>query len=299
MTDLSLDLLEPYLKVEEERSILSANEFTKDVLDYYLGGERITGVKLPFPHLADRFRLRVGEVTLLGGINGSGKSLFAGQLLLCAMMENKRCFSVSLEMSPKYQLARMWRQASLDVTPTLDYGLAFNAWASKRLWFLDKEGTIDMNHLHACMRYAVDNHGVEYILIDSLMTVSGIRHDDYTAQKELVCQLADIARDLEVHVILIAHARKGMSMKEKIDKWSIRGAGELTDRVDNVLLLGRYYRKDDYEAGADGYLSIAKARHFDGAEEDLDLYLDMASLNYYLPSDPPKKMELDDEVLDG
>ena len=87
MTELSLDLLEPYLKVEEERSILAANEFTQDVLDYYLGGERITGVKLPFPHLADRFRLRVGEVTLLGGINGSGKSLFAGQLLLCAMME--------------------------------------------------------------------------------------------------------------------------------------------------------------------------------------------------------------------
>ena len=137
MTELSLDLLEPYLKVEEERSILSANEFTKEVLDYYLGGERITGVKLPFPHMAARFRLRVGEVTLLGGINGSGKSLFAGQLLLCAMIEGKKCFSVSLEMSPKYQLARMWRQASLDVTPTLDYGLAFNSWASTRLWFLD------------------------------------------------------------------------------------------------------------------------------------------------------------------
>ena len=84
-----------------------------------------------------------------------------------------------------------------------------------------------------------------------------------------------------------------MSMKEKIDKWSIRGAGELTDRVDNVLHLGRYYRKEDYEAGADGYLSIAKARHFDGAEEEIDLYLDMASMNYYLPSDPPKRMELD------
>jgi len=299
MKELSIDLLEPYLKVEEERNILAANEFTKEVLDYYLGGERITGVKLPFPLLADRFRLRVGEVTLLGGINGSGKSLLASQFLLGAMTEDKRCFSVSLEMSPKYQLARMWRQASCDAEPTLDYGLAFNAWASKRLWFLNKQGNIDMKMLQACMRYAVDHFGVDYILIDSLMTISGIRHDDYTAQKELVCELADIARDLEVHIILVAHARKGMSMKEKIDKWSIRGAGELTDRVDNVLLLGRYYRKDDYESGFDGYLSVAKARHFDGAECELELYLDMASLFYYVATEPPKKMPLDDEDLDG
>ena len=34
MDALSLDLLEPYLKIEQERSIKPANEFTKEVLDY-------------------------------------------------------------------------------------------------------------------------------------------------------------------------------------------------------------------------------------------------------------------------
>ena len=62
-----------------------------------------------------------------------------------------------------------------------------------------------------------------------------------------------------------------------MDKWSIAGSADITNRADNVIIMGRLYEMD----GADAYLSLAKARHFDGAEMDLDLKLDMASMNYY------------------
>ena len=68
-------MLAPYLQVEAEQSIRPAEDFTKEVMDYYVLGEDKTGYKMPWPILDEKFRLRTGECTLLGGVNSSGKSL--------------------------------------------------------------------------------------------------------------------------------------------------------------------------------------------------------------------------------
>ena len=296
METLSLDLLEPYLKIEQERSIKPANEFTKEVLDHYLVGEQVKGVALPWGD-PSTFRLRDGECSIVGGINSSGKSLVCGQILLKAMESGERCLSCSLEMSPKSQLARMWRQASLDRQPDLDFGLMFNAWAKDRLYFFDKQGSVDLDTLMAVIRYSIDHYDTRMILVDSLMTIGGIANDDYTAQKNVVCRLTDACRELECHIILVCHARKTMSVRDKIDRFSIRGAGELTDRVDNVILLGRYYSENPEDP--DSYLSISKARHWDMAEAEFDLHLHMESLNLLEKNQTAYRIQMDVEELDS
>lgn len=293
--ELFADNLSPYLSGDQSKSIKSANHFTKEVLDYYLVGEHVTGVKLPWGDHG-KFRLRGGECTILAGINSAGKSLLAGQIVLGAMDQGYKCLSVSLEMSPKSQLARMWRQASLEMQPTLDFGLGFNAWARDRLYFFDKQGSVDLPALMSVIRYAVDTLGVSFILVDSLMTISGIANDDYTKQKQVVCEIADACRDLECHILLVAHARKSMSVRDKIDRFSIRGAGELADRVDNVLLMGRYYEEDGDTP--DAWIAISKARHWDMAEAEFQLDLDMASLNLLTGGQRPVKLAMNEEVYD-
>jgi replicative DNA helicase len=108
-----------------QRKIRPSNDFTQETFDYFNLDEHLSGVKLPFTEFDDLFRLRSEEITLLAGINGAGKSLFASQVLLSAMDQGRKCLSVSLEMSPKSQLARMWRQASLQNKPDIDAGLQF------------------------------------------------------------------------------------------------------------------------------------------------------------------------------
>ena len=51
------DLL-AYSKVETDRKVRPATDFTKDVMDFYLSGEKISGVKLPWGILDNKFRLR-------------------------------------------------------------------------------------------------------------------------------------------------------------------------------------------------------------------------------------------------
>ena len=286
------DNLAPYLEADQSKSIKAANHFTKEVLDYYLVGDHVTGIQLPWGD-HEKFRLRNGECTILAGINSAGKSLLAGQIMLGAMDQGYKCLSVSLEMSPKSQLARMWRQASLEMQPSIDFGLGFNSWARDKLYFFDKQGSVDLPALMSVIRYAVDNLKVSFILIDSLMTISGIANDDYTKQKQVVCEIADACRDMDCHIMLVAHARKSMSIKDKIDRFSIRGAGELADRVDNVLLMGRYY-EDDSET-PDAWIAISKARHWDMAEAEFQLDLHMASLNLLTGGQQPKKLEMREE----
>ena len=266
-----------------ERKVRPSSDFTSDTFNFFYNDEQLNGVKVPFHQLDNKFRLRGEELTILAGINGAGKSLFASQCLLSAMDQGHKCLSISLEMSPKAQLARMWRQASLQNKPDLDAGLEFTRWAKDKLWFYDQHGTINPRVLLSVMRYAHDILGIDFILVDSLMCMS-LNSDDYSGQKNVVQGLANTAKQLGVHVILVAHARKGQSVKDRLDKWSVAGSADITNRADNVIILGRTY--DDPEI--DAYLSLCKARHFDGAEMDLDLKLDMASMNYYHDGQLPK-----------
>jgi len=274
--NLTPEILAPYLQIEHQQSIKPASSYTQEVMDYYILGEDKTGKMLPCVS-GDKFRLRNGECTLLGGINSSGKSLVLGQLALYCMTQKSRVLSVSLEMSVRSQLIRQWRMASGVIKPDLDFGLKFNKWSHDKLFFFDKMGSMDLNTLEAGIRYSIHHFGTDLILVDSLMTISGIRHDDYTAQTDVVNRLADIARDLECHIILVAHARKSFSVNDKIDRFSVRGAGQLTDRVDNVILIQRNY--PDNSEDPDVSFTISKARHWDMAECEIDLWMDMASMN--------------------
>ena len=91
---------------DAQRNIREGNDFIDEVLDRFLNGTHMTGIQLPFRMFNNVFRMRAGEITVLAGINGAGKSLFASQIMLNAIEQGFKCLSVSLEMSPQAQVAR-------------------------------------------------------------------------------------------------------------------------------------------------------------------------------------------------
>ena len=298
---LDTETLRKYEKITDaERKVRSASdpEYLKEVMEYYLNGEKLKGIKLPDclggnSILKDKFRFAAGELSLLAGINGAGKSLLASQLMNSAVDQGYRCLSISLEMSPRQQLARILRQCSLMATPSMDAALDFAKWSGESLWFYDQYGSVNPRTLFSIIRYAIDVHAVDFVLVDSLMTLS-TASDDWNGQKDVICGLAGAARGLDTHIMLVAHARKGASVKDRLDKWSVAGSADLTNRADNVFLLGRMFETDPHQP--DAYLSLCKARNFDGAEMDVDLWLDMASMNYYRESELPTQLGMGGSV---
>ena len=287
--DITPQDIEQYSRITDaQRKVRGSSEFISEVLDRFLNGTNFSGIKLPFAEFDNLFRLREGELTVLAGINGAGKSMLASQIMLNAMEQDYRCLSISLEMSPTAQVARMIRQCSLQKVPEMDAVLSYQRWSHEKMFFYDQHGSVDGRTLMSVIRYAADVHKVKLILVDSLMTLN-MASDDWNGQKDVVCSLANAARNLDVHIILVAHARKGQSIKDRLDKWSVAGSADITNRADNVIILGRLYEMD----GADAYMSLAKARHFDGAEIDLDLKFDMTSLNYSTPGRSPRQIGME------
>lgn len=287
--DITPQDIEQYSRITDaQRKVRGSSEFISEVLDRFLNGTNFSGIKLPFAEFDNLFRLREGELTVLAGINGAGKSMLASQIMLNAMEQDYRCLSISLEMSPTAQVARMIRQCSLQKVPEMDAVLSYQRWSHEKMFFYDQHGSVDGRTLMSVIRYAADVHKVKLILVDSLMTLN-MASDDWNGQKDVVCSLANAARNLDVHIILVAHARKGQSIKDRLDKWSVAGSADITNRADNVIILGRLYEMD----GADAYMSLAKARHFDGAEIDLDLKFDMNSLNYSTPGRSPRQIGME------
>ena len=110
-------------------------------------------------------------------------------------------------------------------------------------------------------------------MIDSLMKC-GISPEDYPRQKEFVDRLCWCAKSENIHIHLVHHGRKGANELSMPDKHDAKGAGEITDLVDNVFIVFRNKEKERERADAkrkeenfneadkpDALLSIAKQRH--------------------------------------
>ncbi len=77
--EITKEDLQKYSKITDaQRKVRPTGEFIQEGLDRQMNGLNYSGIKLPFKEFDELFRLRKQEFTVLAGINGAGKSMFAG-----------------------------------------------------------------------------------------------------------------------------------------------------------------------------------------------------------------------------
>lgn len=240
-----------YLKeTEAKQRVRPARDYVAELIER-LGKPVVhKGQPLPWSKVGSRFRFRPGEVTLWAGVNGHGKSLMTGFVMLDLIAKRQKVCVASFEMKPHATLGRMLRQW-VGYSAESEFGShpeaadamrdlyeQFSGLADNRLWFYDQQGSVTADQMVSVARYCAKELRINHIVIDSLMKcVRGA--DDYNAQKNFVDELTSIARDYETHIHLVHHIRKLENELKKPDKTDVKGAGEITDMVDNVLLVWR------------------------------------------------------------
>lgn len=255
----------------EPESLKRANEFTAKVLDefYPAGGVR-PGFAMPWEHCPFRF-LR-GEVTIITGINGHGKSLMWNQILLHGMEHGEKACIASFEMAPHKTLTRAVRQATGRVCPDKQAVASCMDFLAEGIWICNKVGTGKVKEMMDVFEYAYRRHGVKQFLIDSLMKC-GIAEDDYRGQKDFVELLCDFAIRTGAHIHLIAHPRKGDDESAPARKLDIKGTGALSDLAFNTMSVWRNKKKEAmilaYRAGED----LPAGMTIENAEAQPDAYL--------------------------
>lgn len=269
-------------QTESAQKVRSAHEWVSDLIETLDPKKAPRRVVLPWQKAHDLVAFRPGEVTLWAGINGHGKSLMTGQCVLSLIAQGDKVCIASFEMKPVTTLKRMCRQWSgqaprgewmhdAQVLATFrELYEQFGIFTQKRLWLYDRQGTVDRAALMGVIRYCGNELKLQHIVIDNLAKcVKG--SDDYNAQKDFVDELCAAARDFNVHIHLVHHIKKLNNETDMPNKFDVRGAGEICDQVDNLLLVWRNKKKEnDMRAGkkvaadeADAFLICDKQRNGD------------------------------------
>ncbi len=199
------------------------------------------GDYLPWSKTHKHIGLRPAEVSLWAGINGHGKSNLLSQV--CAWnLRSKKWLIASMEMLPTATMDRMTQQTA-GCDPSEDYTERFSRWTDDRLWIYDQTDSVKPERILAVVYYAATELKVDHIIIDSLMKC-GIKKQDSDEQVTFVDRLCWLAKNTGCHIHLVHHIRKGDKETRVPNKFDIRGAGEVTDLVDNVFIIYRNKAKE-------------------------------------------------------
>lgn len=279
---------------QESQFITSAVDFRDEAKASFEEVDENYGLRLPWPGLDDKFAIRGGEVTVWAGINGHGKSQVLNQV--CGLtMPATRWLIASLEMPVRKTMNRLVKQMAGMAQPTESFIDALLDTTADHLWLYDQLDSIPCDRIIAMVHYAATKLGIKQIIIDSLMKC-GIAGDDYNKQKEFVDRLCWAAKTHDIHIHLVAHMRKGEKESRVPDKFDVKGAGEIIDMVDNLIIFHRNKDKEKRrdageavnEGEPDNALIVGKQRHGTGWEGMLPLYHHAPSKQYLSsPKAPP------------
>ena len=264
--------LNKYAEYSEIRSrVNEKSDFENDVLDYFKTRQfGILGDKLPFSSAEQKIGFRRKEITVLAGVNGHGKSLILGQIALDIVNKGSKILMASLEMPPVSTLARMARQATGVNIPNKHQINQFMQWKLDHFYLFNHVGSLDTWQVISLCRYASIELGVTHVIIDSL-TKCTRGETDYDGQKDFMNQLCEVAKEMNIHIFLVHHVRKGNDETETANKFDLKGSGSISDLVDNVMIISRNIKKErETERNLiadnsipDAALIVSKQRHGD------------------------------------
>jgi twinkle protein len=268
------------LDVAEELSYASLDRITApgDLVDraMTMQDRATSGIQLPWSRLSGLFTLRPGELVLLGGMSGHGKSALANQLALHAVTQKKpngehyKAGICSLEMPAEYVFHQMSGIAGCVSDPHEHWLRRVGYYLNDKMFFYDK---VDSMSPTECLQMAIGMrkfHGVDLLVIDGLMMIG--LNDDLQEQKIFTQRLAEVAKAFDICIMLIAHLRKPSgpdSERKPPSKHDFLGSSNILNVASSALLVhqakDKLYARNAGQEVDDSYgdtkLIVAKQRY--------------------------------------
>lgn len=229
---------------EHDQRVIASGSYKQDVIDYFWSEKQNRGQTMPWEVMQDKIRFRPSEVTLWSGMNGHGKSMALGQVVIGLMQQERKTCIASFEMLPHVTLARMCRQAHGTNKPTPDQISEFHGTTDSWIWMYDQQGMVTADKMIGVMNYCATVKNIEHFVIDSFLKC-GIGEEDMDGQKRFIDRICTVARDTGMHIHLVAHSRKKEDESKAPRKMDIKGSGAIADQVDNVLIWWRNKPKEE------------------------------------------------------
>lgn len=192
----------------------------------------------------------LGQVSVWSGLNGSGKSAFLNQQILEYINQGHKVMLFSGEL-PDYSIKNILyrliagkRYLTLSQNGTYYYLASekiksvIDVYIGNKLYIYNNKCGTNPNYIIDTIRRAHKELGVDMIILDNLMTMnlSVYNKNKYEAQSTFVINIANLCKELGIHIHIIMHPTKATGYLRKND---ISGSADLSNAVDNVFIIHR------------------------------------------------------------
>lgn len=265
------------------RAITTFNALRNDILSELQNIEKVNGVKWKrFPVLNKLLKgHRKGELTILTGPTGSGKTTFTSEYSLDLAMQGVTTLWGSFEIRNTRLASTLLRQF---VGYPLDDKLQeFDHWATEfeklPMYFMTFHGQQPLKPVLETIEHAQYVHDISHVIIDNLQFMMGVSShrggDKFWEQDAIIAAFRGFATKHNVHVTLVMHPRKERQ-EDELTTSSVFGTAKATQEADNVLII-----QDKRLTSVRGkkYLQIAKNR-YTGDLGIMPLEFDKDALSY-------------------
>lgn len=204
--------------------------------------------------------LLMGDVTVLSGLSGSGKTSWIDCVILNAVQRGYKVGIWSGELQDfrfqswidqisagKNYVCKKEGYENYYYAPK-NIANQINKWLEGKLFLYNNNYGSKWQQLFADIKTLVENEGTQLIVLDNLMAlqIDSYDGDKYTQQTRFINDLKEYAKAKNIHVILVCHPRKegGFLRKE-----SISGTADLTNLADSVIIIHRIGKDFEQRAG--------------------------------------------------
>lgn len=215
--------------------------------------------------------LFAGELTVLSGLNASGKTSWLDCLALNVIQDGYKVAIWSGEMQDWRfqgwinQMAAgknyVRKKDGYDNFYYVPNGIAqkVDEWLDGKLFLYNNSYGSKWEQIFNDVKEVVDKEKTQLVVLDNLaaLCIDGYEGEKYSKQTKFILDLKDYAKQTNIHVILVAHPRK---QNDFLRKEGISGTADLTNIADNVFLCHRVNR--DFEKRAGEFLGVDKVQEY-------------------------------------
>ena len=251
---------------------------------------------------------RMGELSVIFGLSGNGKTTFMNQMQISFLNQGEKVWVMSGEFSNRITKKNLYVQMAgkdnldiefipeIDITDVnLKEGVEdkIDSWVKNRLFIHTDKTNLDTNLIKS-MEFELHRNGVRVFVIDNLMVIDSMKRnaDRFATQIDTIKALNEFAVENDVHVFLIAHAKKPSKGHETMTQYDILGASEIPNTAHNIISVERLYPEDKRhkelmekrDMSYDSIITCYKNRNY-GTNRKIALKFDMDRKLFYDPFD--------------
>ena len=252
------------------------------------------------------YKFLFGNVVVITGKRGEGKSSFVNQALVCeSLNQGYDSFIFSGELSGPvlkswltvtmagYEKVQMKNKFVHVIDPVAKEKM--EKWFDGRIWIYDDKKSNSSDDILDKAIAVTRKYGVKLWILDNLlvMDINAKDSDVYEKQKVFMTKLIGLADLYNVLIALIIHPRKGQNGIE-IAADDVGGSGALTNLPQYVITTKRFSEKEkkgvkdnkgNYKKGfepieEDVAINVLKNRYV-GKQGEVRLYFDYTSRRFY------------------